>query len=240
METAAEIAPGCRTPSEIERDRDEASGKREGSQEGGTGLGTAGIILSVLSFFFVPFLLGSAGIVLGVISWSERQYPGMVGCRSRSGFSDPDGLHCTNRRLLTPRLPFIGKPFFLDQNPFVPHAPGDPFLSIQFQQGDQVFPGETEHSLACGMVRLPSRRIVFAASSTARRRLPGALTTSLSGERDPSRTRKPWISSPEFGGDFGFLEQGHPIRWEYNLPFAFGSPLDLPLVSTDQGGLGAK
>ncbi|SDB94805.1 hypothetical protein SAMN04488112_10137 [Melghirimyces thermohalophilus] len=66
VETAAEVAPVAE-PVRNERDR-KVEENREGSQEGGTGLATVGIILSVLSFFFVPFLLGSAGIVLGLIS----------------------------------------------------------------------------------------------------------------------------------------------------------------------------
>lgn len=67
VETAAEIAPAA-DPVEKERERDEARVEREETGDEGRGLGITSIILSVLSFFFVPFLLGSAGIILGVIA----------------------------------------------------------------------------------------------------------------------------------------------------------------------------
>lgn len=67
VETAAEVAPVA-DPVGKERERNEARADREGARDEGRGLGITSIILSVLSFFFVPFLLGSAGIILGVIA----------------------------------------------------------------------------------------------------------------------------------------------------------------------------
>lgn len=61
-EAAAEIAapvPLIRT-----RDREE---NRERA-EGGTGMGWAALVLSILSLFVMPILFGAAGIVLGFIA----------------------------------------------------------------------------------------------------------------------------------------------------------------------------
>lgn len=67
-ETATEVAPIA--DREWERNEDRANRENAGNETGdeGRGLGITSIILSVLSFFFVPFLLGSAGIILGVIA----------------------------------------------------------------------------------------------------------------------------------------------------------------------------
>ncbi|MGF7089213.1 hypothetical protein JOD24_003094 [Kroppenstedtia sanguinis] len=67
-ETATEVAPVV--DREWERNEDRADREDAGNEAGdeGRGLGITSIILSVLSFFFVPFLLGSAGIILGVIA----------------------------------------------------------------------------------------------------------------------------------------------------------------------------
>ncbi|PTM59423.1 hypothetical protein [Desmospora activa] len=62
MEAATETAP---VDGPIERERD---GDADQAGEAGRGLGIFSVVLSVLSFFMVPFLLGAAGIVLGIIS----------------------------------------------------------------------------------------------------------------------------------------------------------------------------
>ncbi|SMO49715.1 DUF4190 domain-containing protein [Melghirimyces algeriensis] len=64
VEAATEMAPA---PDTVNREGERGEDLEE-TQNQGNGLGTISIILSVLSFFFVPFLLGSAGIVLGIIS----------------------------------------------------------------------------------------------------------------------------------------------------------------------------
>lgn len=63
MEGATEIAP---TDGPNQRERDGVT--EAGETEAGRGLGIFGLVLSVLSFFIVPFLLGPAGIILGIIS----------------------------------------------------------------------------------------------------------------------------------------------------------------------------
>ncbi|MBD1371203.1 DUF4190 domain-containing protein [Hazenella sp. IB182357] len=87
-EVAAEIAPTGREHHEDQGDyktefaQDVApmpagfSGDREGSEEqevdeetdSGRGLGIAAIVLSLLSFFFLPFIMASAAIIVGIIS----------------------------------------------------------------------------------------------------------------------------------------------------------------------------
>ncbi|WP_396133959.1 hypothetical protein [Bacillus sp. SLBN-46] len=61
-ETAAEIA----APVPVIR-RDVRTGDRERA-EGGTGIGTLAIALSILSLFVMPILFGAAGIVLGFVA----------------------------------------------------------------------------------------------------------------------------------------------------------------------------
>ncbi|MEH7302068.1 hypothetical protein [Neobacillus drentensis] len=61
-ETAAEIA----APVPVVR-RDVRTGDRERA-EGGTGIGTLAIALSILSLFVMPILFGAAGIVLGFVA----------------------------------------------------------------------------------------------------------------------------------------------------------------------------
>ncbi len=61
-ETAAEIA--APVPLVQRRDREESRDKAEG----GTGMGWAALVLSILSLFVMPILFGAAGIVLGFIA----------------------------------------------------------------------------------------------------------------------------------------------------------------------------
>lgn len=61
-ETAAEIA----APVPVVR-RNVHTGERERA-EGGTGIGTLAIALSILSLFVMPILFGAAGIVLGFVA----------------------------------------------------------------------------------------------------------------------------------------------------------------------------
>lgn len=67
VEAAAEVAP-VTDPIGEGREQDGARLDQEEAGDEGSGLGITSIILSVLSFFFVPFLLGSAGIILGIIA----------------------------------------------------------------------------------------------------------------------------------------------------------------------------
>jgi hypothetical protein len=64
-ETAAEIAPNP-TFSRDREDRDDRRGTR--TEDGGLGLGIAALVLSVLAFFFWPFVLSIAGIVVGAFA----------------------------------------------------------------------------------------------------------------------------------------------------------------------------
>ena len=61
-ETAAEIA--APVPLVHRRDREESRERAEG----GTGMGWAALVLSILSLFVMPILFGAAGIVLGFIA----------------------------------------------------------------------------------------------------------------------------------------------------------------------------
>ncbi|WCK55806.1 DUF4190 domain-containing protein [Aneurinibacillus sp. Ricciae_BoGa-3] len=58
-ETASELAPHRPSPVQF--------GKNDTPREdaGGKGLGTVALILSILSFFIMPYLFGVAGLVLG-------------------------------------------------------------------------------------------------------------------------------------------------------------------------------
>ncbi|WP_102345576.1 DUF4190 domain-containing protein [Bacillus sp. Marseille-P3661] len=73
-ETAAEVAPRLGTfdgGSTTTDERPRAFVRPEGEQEEGTagkGLGGLALILSVLSLFFLPVLLGAAGIIVGFIA----------------------------------------------------------------------------------------------------------------------------------------------------------------------------
>lgn len=67
VEAAAEVTP-VTDPGRGEREQNETQPDQGNVEEEGNGLGITSIILSVLSFFFVPFLLGSAGIILGIIA----------------------------------------------------------------------------------------------------------------------------------------------------------------------------
>lgn len=65
-ETAAEVAvPVAASGNYAERNRLEA--EREDAGEG-TGVGWGALILSILSLFFLPVLLGAAGVILGFIA----------------------------------------------------------------------------------------------------------------------------------------------------------------------------
>ncbi|MDR6224990.1 DUF4190 domain-containing protein [Desmospora profundinema] len=64
VEAATEVAPVA-GPIERERERDDRSPE---TRDAGRGMGIFSLVLSVLSFFMVPFLLGPAAIVLGIIS----------------------------------------------------------------------------------------------------------------------------------------------------------------------------
>lgn len=59
-ETSAEIAPPIRFSN---RER-----HIEGEREGGKGIGITALILSILSLFFWPILLGAVGIVMGFMA----------------------------------------------------------------------------------------------------------------------------------------------------------------------------
>ena len=61
-ETAAEIA----APVPVIRGRDRGTVRERA--EGGTGLGTLALALSILSLFVLPILFGAAGIVLGFVA----------------------------------------------------------------------------------------------------------------------------------------------------------------------------
>lgn len=61
-ETAAEIA----APVPIFRGRDEDDARER--VEGGAGIGTVALALSILSLFVLPILFGAAGIVLGFVA----------------------------------------------------------------------------------------------------------------------------------------------------------------------------
>ncbi|MEH7252575.1 hypothetical protein V7111_10665 [Neobacillus niacini] len=61
-ETAAEIA--APVPLVQRRDREESRERAEG----GTGMGWAALVLSILSLFVMPILFGAAGIVIGFIA----------------------------------------------------------------------------------------------------------------------------------------------------------------------------
>ncbi|GIN85468.1 hypothetical protein J6TS2_18540 [Heyndrickxia sporothermodurans] len=62
-ETAAEIA----TPVSLDRDRDEDRDP-EHAHVSGKVIGWSALVLSVLSLFFLPVLLGAAGIILGFVA----------------------------------------------------------------------------------------------------------------------------------------------------------------------------
>jgi hypothetical protein len=64
VEAGAEVAPVAEP---VERGRERADDSPQTRDEG-RGLGILSLVLSVLSFFMVPFLLGPTGIVLGLIS----------------------------------------------------------------------------------------------------------------------------------------------------------------------------
>jgi hypothetical protein len=64
-ETAAEIA--APVPAVRRRDRDDTDLFSE-KAEGGTGIGTVALALSILSLFVLPILFGAAGIVLGFVA----------------------------------------------------------------------------------------------------------------------------------------------------------------------------
>ncbi|MBA4543918.1 MULTISPECIES: DUF308 domain-containing protein [Thermoactinomyces] len=64
-ETAAELSPNPTFASE-DNDRDDQRGAR--TENGGMGLGIAALVLSVLAFFFWPFVLSIAGIVVGAFA----------------------------------------------------------------------------------------------------------------------------------------------------------------------------
>jgi hypothetical protein len=61
-ETAAEIA----APVPLVRNRDREVNRERA--EGGTGMGWAALVLSILSLFVMPILFGAAGIVLGFVA----------------------------------------------------------------------------------------------------------------------------------------------------------------------------
>ncbi|BAB05119.1 DUF4190 domain-containing protein [Halalkalibacterium halodurans] len=69
-ETAAELAaPPSSVP--FQRDEEEADETEEANMDdatAGKGVGTFAIVLSILSLFFLPILLGASGIVIGYVS----------------------------------------------------------------------------------------------------------------------------------------------------------------------------
>ncbi|MFC3882938.1 DUF4190 domain-containing protein [Bacillus songklensis] len=65
-ETAAEVA--APVPARGERiERNRTDHEREGAGEG-RGYGILALVLSILSLFFMPVLLGAAGVILGFIA----------------------------------------------------------------------------------------------------------------------------------------------------------------------------
>lgn len=74
-ETAAEIAPigtQVRPLGEGDRDDDNLMAETDNAEEaeaGGVALGWTGLVLSILSLFFLPVLTASAGIVIGFFSY---------------------------------------------------------------------------------------------------------------------------------------------------------------------------
>ncbi|WP_096201277.1 DUF4190 domain-containing protein [Bacillus sp. FJAT-45350] len=70
-ETAAEVAPmngfvGSRPFADDERDATEEANVDDATA--GKGVGTFALVLSILSLFFLPVLLGASGIIVGFIS----------------------------------------------------------------------------------------------------------------------------------------------------------------------------
>ena len=65
-ETAAEVAAPFPARREI-AERNRFEGEREDAREG-RGVGWTALILSILSLFFLPVLLGAAGVILGFIA----------------------------------------------------------------------------------------------------------------------------------------------------------------------------
>jgi hypothetical protein len=65
VETASEIAEPVRFNPVQSDDRKE----RERPENGTSGVGVTGLVLSILSLFLWPYLLGAAGIVLGFIAY---------------------------------------------------------------------------------------------------------------------------------------------------------------------------
>ncbi len=63
-ETAAEIA----APVPVSVRKNQVQNRSEGMAAGGTGIGTLGLALSILSLFVMPILFGAAGIVLGFVA----------------------------------------------------------------------------------------------------------------------------------------------------------------------------
>jgi hypothetical protein len=67
VETAAEIAEPIRREPRQTVDNDE-----EKPRNGTSGVGIAGLVMSILSLFLWPYLLGAVGIVLGFIAYRRN------------------------------------------------------------------------------------------------------------------------------------------------------------------------
>ncbi|MGO4887189.1 DUF308 domain-containing protein [Anaerobacillus sp. MEB173] len=64
-ETAAEVAPGAR-PFTEDVDRGVVDDREDATE--GRGVGVFALVLSILSLFFLPVILGAAGIIVGFIA----------------------------------------------------------------------------------------------------------------------------------------------------------------------------
>jgi hypothetical protein len=67
-ETSAEMAAPVTFGRDYDNGRDLNRDRKTDTGTGGTGLGFAAIILSILSLFVAPILFGAAGIVLGFVA----------------------------------------------------------------------------------------------------------------------------------------------------------------------------
>lgn len=67
-ETAIEYANGMNNATFYDKESRETANMNPDDVTAGRGVGTFAIVLSILSLFFLPILLGAAGIVIGFIS----------------------------------------------------------------------------------------------------------------------------------------------------------------------------
>ena len=68
-ETAAEVSPSAVERDTADADRTDNVEEVEDAEAGGTALGWTGLVLSILSLFFLPVLMATAGIVTGYLAY---------------------------------------------------------------------------------------------------------------------------------------------------------------------------